>query len=128
MKTRAAPATRPATTKAGATKLSRWVTTSRRSMGKALEKTQVLVKQPNFIIPTMAVWALGINHTTAPLDLRSRFAYAIDQVEPTLKALRGSFARQPEAAILSTCNRTEIYCAGERGDVDQTFAWLAQSG
>ena len=32
----------------------------------------------------MAVWALGINHTTAPLDLRGRFAYAIDQVEPTL--------------------------------------------
>ena len=40
----------------------------------------------------MAVWALGINHTTAPLDLRGRFAYAIDQVEPTLKALRASLA------------------------------------
>ena len=34
----------------------------------------------------MAVWALGINHTTAPLDLRGRFAFAIDQVAPTLKA------------------------------------------
>jgi glutamyl-tRNA reductase len=76
----------------------------------------------------MTVWALGINHTTAPLDVRGRFAYAIDQIEPTLRALRGSFARQPEAAILSTCNRTEIYCAGERGDVEQTFDWLAQSG
>jgi glutamyl-tRNA reductase len=76
----------------------------------------------------MTVWDLGINHTTAPLDVRGRFAYAIDQIEPTLRALRGSFARQPEAAILSTCNRTEIYCAGERGDVEQTFDWLAQSG
>src|SRR5689334_106522 len=120
MKTRAAPETRPATTRAGATKLSRWVTMSRRSMGKALEKTQVLVKQPNFIIPAMAVWALGINHTTAPLDLRGRFAYAIDQVEPTLKALRSSLSPRPEAAILSTCNRTEIYCAGEHGDMDHT--------
>ena len=35
----------------------------------------------------MAVWALGINHTTAPLDLRGRFAFAIDQIEPTLNAV-----------------------------------------
>ena len=61
----------------------------------------------------MAVWALGINHTTAPLDLRGRFAFAIDQIAPTLQALRQTFARQPEAALMSTCNRTEIYCAGE---------------
>ena len=76
----------------------------------------------------MAVWALGINHTTAPLDLRGRFAYAIDQVEPTLKALRSALSRRPEAAILSTCNRTEIYCAGDHGDMDHTLDWLAHSG
>ena len=65
----------------------------------------------------MAVWALGINHTTAPLDLRGRFAFALDQVGPTLQQLRqslgGHAGSHPEAAILSTCNRTEIYCAGE---------------
>jgi glutamyl-tRNA reductase len=76
----------------------------------------------------MAVWALGINHTTAPLDLRGRFAYAVDQLEPALRALRDSLARKPEAAILSTCNRTEIYCAGEHNDIDLTFDWLAHSG
>ena len=38
----------------------------------------------------MAVWALGINHTTAPLDLRGRFAFAVDQIEPTLHALRNA--------------------------------------
>lgn len=80
----------------------------------------------------MAVWALGINHTTAPLDLRGRFAFAIDQIEPTLKGLRDSLAgqvqRSPEAAILSTCNRTEIYCAGERHEMDQTLNWLAHTG
>ncbi len=76
----------------------------------------------------MAVWALGINHTTAPLDLRGRFAFAIDQVEPTLRSLRESLSRQPEAAILSTCNRTEIYCAGDHGDIDNTIEWLAHSG
>ena len=76
----------------------------------------------------MAVWALGLNHTTAPLDLRGRFAYAVDQIEPTLKALRSALARQPETAILSTCNRTEIYGAGDHAGIDQTFEWLAHSG
>src|SRR3954465_4956809 len=80
----------------------------------------------------MAVWALGINHTTAPLDLRGRFAFALDQVAPTLSSLRqslhGSVARQPEAAILSTCNRTEIYCAGPEHALEPTIEWLARSG
>lgn len=76
----------------------------------------------------MAVWALGINHTTAPLDLRGRFAFAVDQIEPTLRGLRESLSRQPEAAIVSTCNRTEIYCAGETPELEHTLDWLAHSG
>jgi glutamyl-tRNA reductase len=76
----------------------------------------------------MTVWALGLNHTTAPLDLRGRFAYAVDQLEPALRGLRDALSRRPEAAILSTCNRTEIYCAGEGSDMDRTFDWLAHSG
>ena len=81
----------------------------------------------------MAVWALGINHTTAPLDLRGRFAFALDQIAPTLQGLRqslGSASRHPgvETAIISTCNRTEIYCAGEQPALDHTLGWLAHSG
>ena len=80
----------------------------------------------------MAVWALGINHTTAPLDLRGRFAFALDQIAPTLHGLRDSVGTrlglQPEAAILSTCNRTEIYCAGAQHEIDSTVEWLAHSG
>jgi glutamyl-tRNA reductase len=76
----------------------------------------------------MPVWALGLNHHTAPLDLRGRFAFAIDQVAPTLQGLRASLSRQPEATLLSTCNRTEIYCAGERAEIDSTLQWLASSG
>ncbi len=86
-----------------------------------------------FYNPCMAVWALGINHTTAPLDLRGRFAFAIDQIAPTLQGLRqslGGATRHPqvETAILSTCNRTEIYCAGQQPALDHTLDWLAQSG
>ncbi len=76
----------------------------------------------------MAVWALGINHTTAPLDLRGRFAFALDQIEPTLRGLRESLSRQPEAALISTCNRTEIYCAGDKPQLEHTLDWLAHSG
>ncbi|RZL90672.1 MAG: glutamyl-tRNA reductase, partial [Variovorax sp.] len=80
----------------------------------------------------MSVWALGLNHTTAPLDLRGRFAFAIDQIAPTLQSLRHSFGshRHPdvEAAIISTCNRTEIYCAADHPALDHTVEWLAQSG
>ena len=83
----------------------------------------------------MAVWALGINHTTAPLDLRGRFAFALDQLPPTLQGLRTSLgqlsqgnANAVETAILSTCNRTEIYCAGDQTALDQTLGWLAHSG
>ncbi|MDN4591875.1 glutamyl-tRNA reductase [Xenophilus aerolatus] len=80
----------------------------------------------------MAVWALGLNHTTAPLDLRGRFAFALDQIAPTLQSLRRSVgaAHHPEveAAILSTCNRTEIYCAAEHAALDHTVGWLAESG
>ena len=83
----------------------------------------------------MAVWALGINHTTAPLDLRGRFAFAVDKIAPTLAHLRATLST-PEAAIISTCNRTEIYCA-DASDIstaasqqvmDLTVNWLAQSG
>ncbi|MET3914654.1 glutamyl-tRNA reductase [Variovorax sp. OAS795] len=80
----------------------------------------------------MSVWALGLNHTTAPLDLRGRFAFALDQLAPTLHSLRNSFptGRHPqvEAAIISTCNRTEIYCAAEHAALEHTVGWLAESG
>ena len=76
----------------------------------------------------MAVWALGLNHHTAPLDLRGRFAFALDQIAPALHGLRQSHARHPEAAILSTCNRTEVYCASDNVQIDHTLGWLAKAG
>ncbi len=80
----------------------------------------------------MAVWTLGLNHTTAPLDLRGRFAFAVDQLAPTLHRLRQELAvktdEAPEAAILSTCNRTEIYCAANQASPHDTLHWLARTG
>lgn len=76
----------------------------------------------------MSVWALGLNHTTAPLDLRGRFAFAIEQMGPVLNGLRHAVGSQTEATILSTCNRTEIYCASNEILMPNTMAWLAESG
>ena len=81
----------------------------------------------------MSVWALGINHNTAPLDLRGRFAFALDQIAPTLGGLREALGadnphRRVESAIISTCNRTEVYCAGEHNALEHTLGWLAHAG
>ncbi|WP_090129154.1 glutamyl-tRNA reductase [Limnohabitans sp. Rim11] len=76
----------------------------------------------------MAVWTLGLNHRTAPIDLRERFAFASEQLENSLIGLRQSFESHKEVAILSTCNRTEIYCAGDAVQLPQTLSWLAEKG
>jgi glutamyl-tRNA reductase len=46
----------------------------------------------------------------------------------TIATLRHTFSPDSEVAILSTCNRTEIYCAGGETQMQQTMAWLAKSG
>jgi glutamyl-tRNA reductase len=81
----------------------------------------------------MAVLTLGLNHTTAPLDVRSRFAFAPAQLQTALLGLRARLsAAAPEAAVLSTCNRTELYLAADHA-VAQDLApaamqWLADQG
>ena len=76
----------------------------------------------------MAVWTLGLNHRTAPIDLRERFAFASERLEHCLSGLRQKFESHKEVTILSTCNRTEIYCAGDQTHLPQTLAWLAETG
>ena len=81
----------------------------------------------------MSVFALGLNHTTAPLDLRGRLAFAPDQLAPALHGLRGRLQRSvPEAALVSTCNRTELYVAAGPSPAHElvrpTIDWLAEQG
>ena len=81
----------------------------------------------------MSVFALGLNHTTAPLDVRGRFAFAPGQLPAALLSLRERLARAtPETALLSTCNRTELYVAGldqHAGNlVTPAIEWLASQG
>ena len=80
----------------------------------------------------MSVIALGLNHTSAPLDLRGRFAFAGDALAPALRALRGRLERAAELAIVSTCNRTELFVGADSAAADAladaALGWLAESG
>ncbi|MGI4816110.1 MAG: glutamyl-tRNA reductase [Janthinobacterium lividum] len=101
----------------------------------------------------MQLLAIGINHHTAPVALRERAAFPVDQIAPALRGLRAlwpvrqgasaapelaaaSASRRAaieqaagaiaEAAILSTCNRTELYCATDDSFThERATAWLS---
>ena len=66
----------------------------------------------------MALLTLGLNHNTAPVALREKLAFPTKEaIGAALSDLRGHLkSLAPEAAILSTCNRTEIYCKTDAPD------------
>lgn len=71
----------------------------------------------------MPLYVLGINHQTAPVSLRERVAFSADSVPAALAALRG-LSSVNEVALLSTCNRTELYAVAD--DEGHSLAdWLA---
>ena len=76
----------------------------------------------------MSVFALGLNHTTAPLDLRGRFAFSAEQMVPALRAFREGPRRGDEVAIVSTCNRTELYVGSDDASPGAAIDWLAGVG
>ncbi len=70
----------------------------------------------------MFLYALGMNHQTAPLAMRERVVFHVERLREALTEIKGALAR--EAAILSTCNRTELYVAGEQPA--RLAQWLAR--
>ena len=71
----------------------------------------------------MSLFALGLNHQTAPVHLRERVAFAETTLPQALAAIR-ALPGVREAALLSTCNRTELYAIAE-GDGRALADWLA---
>jgi glutamyl-tRNA reductase len=69
----------------------------------------------------MPLYALGLNHSTAPLKVREQVAFQSEVLATALRDLLGQ-PKVKEAAILSTCNRTEVYFNG--GDTEPVVAWL----
>jgi glutamyl-tRNA reductase len=60
----------------------------------------------------MSLYTVGLNHTTAPLDVRERVTFGADVLGDALRDLTTTRMAR-EAAILSTCNRTEVYFRGD---------------
>jgi glutamyl-tRNA reductase len=70
----------------------------------------------------MSLYTLGLNHQTAPLEIRERVVFHVERLREALaEVTRG---RANEAAILSTCNRTELYLA--TGEPRAAATWFAE--
>ncbi|HKY01272.1 MAG TPA: glutamyl-tRNA reductase [Burkholderiales bacterium] len=71
----------------------------------------------------MQLFTLGLNYQTAPLAVRERVVFGAEQLKHALGELIRARPAE-ETAILSTCNRTELYCAS--GDPKRALSWLAE--
>ncbi|GAA6144195.1 glutamyl-tRNA reductase [Thalassolituus maritimus] len=74
----------------------------------------------------MTIWALGINHKTAPVAVRERVAFDPASMSDILKDLR-QLRSVSEVVVLSTCNRTEIYCTADEQCPELVTRWLEQN-
>jgi len=73
----------------------------------------------------MHLIVLGINHTTAPVEVRGKVTFPPEQLDSALTGLT-ALAGVHEAVILSTCNRTELYCALTDPEFGPVADWLCQ--
>ncbi|MDH3452369.1 MAG: glutamyl-tRNA reductase [Gammaproteobacteria bacterium] len=71
----------------------------------------------------MSLLALGLNHKTAPLEVRERVVFAPERLPTALQEL-SQVRGVTEATIVSTCNRTEIYCHMAHSGDREIAAWL----
>ena len=74
----------------------------------------------------MTFLAVGINYNTAPLYIRERLSFSADVLETSLQDL-WQLKEISEAAILSTCNRTEFYCTSTSDNQQILVNWVAQN-
>ena len=63
----------------------------------------------------MTLITLGLNHKTTPVEMRERLAFTPENLSAAVKSL-SELECISEAAILSTCNRTELYCSSKPGN------------
>lgn len=72
----------------------------------------------------MTLITLGINHKTAPIEVREKVAFSPVEIPEALQDL-ADLREMREVALLSTCNRMELYVNATSEDVDFLFDWLA---
>jgi len=75
----------------------------------------------------MAILAYGINYRTAPIEVRERIAFPEEALPGALQEATRLIPSVSEAAIISTCNRTELYLALDPSQEDAVRHWLAST-
>lgn len=73
----------------------------------------------------MTLLALGINHNSAPVSVREKVAFSPENIEVALSSITADGITS-EAVIVSTCNRTEIYCKIDPQQPEKVTQWLTQ--
>ncbi|ENV3694526.1 glutamyl-tRNA reductase [Vibrio cholerae] len=73
----------------------------------------------------MSLFAIGINHNTASVELREKVAFGPEKLSLALNQLSTS-SHVKGGVILSTCNRTEIYCDVRSASKNKVIEWLSQ--
>ncbi|MCD6646471.1 glutamyl-tRNA reductase [Vibrio cholerae] len=73
----------------------------------------------------MSLLAIGINHNTASVELREKVAFGPEKLSLALNQLSTS-SHVKGGVILSTCNRTEIYCDVRSASKNKVIEWLSQ--
>jgi glutamyl-tRNA reductase len=71
--------------------------------------------------PAMAIKVVGVNHRTAPLEVRERFAHGAHEVPTALARVLAAGASG--GVLLSTCNRTEFYLVADNEDATAQTVW-----
>lgn len=75
----------------------------------------------------MTLLALGINHKTAPVAVREKVSFAPEQIQANLRDAVSQLGGLQEMVILSTCNRTELYCSVEQTQEGQILGWISNT-
>ena len=73
----------------------------------------------------MSIVAYGLNHRTASVELRERIAFPEENLSDMLSRLTHDLSNIREAAIVSTCNRTELYCSLSNDNTHDISQWLS---
>jgi len=73
----------------------------------------------------MSIFVIGINHKSAPVTVREKLYFALDKISLYLRDLLNREYVQ-EAVLISTCNRSELYC--ETDDIDGVREWFCSQG
>ncbi len=74
----------------------------------------------------MPLHILGLNHTTAPVEIREQVVFAGEDIERALASLK-NLDNVTEAVVLSTCNRTEFYVETTDAGVQELRSWLVEN-